>query len=269
MVDRMDQGIGRIVESLRSAGRLDNTLILFLQDNGGCAEATGRSPDKERAAKPTLPPIPADALRQDVIPKQTRDGWPMLNGRLVMPGPADTFIAYGRDWANVSNTPFREYKHWEHEGGISTPLIAHWPAGIPAARLGGLERQPGHLIDLMATAVDLSGAPYPAKRKEVDVPPMEGTSLRPALEGKPLARTAPIFWEHEGNRAMRDGKWKLVSKHSGGWELYDMEADRPEQHSLAAKEPDRVREMSAQWETWAKRVGVEPWPVQKPGPKKP
>jgi arylsulfatase len=269
MVDRMDQGIGRIVESLRSAGRLDNTLILFLHDNGGCAEATGRSPDKERAAKPTLPPIPADALRQDVIPKQTRDGWPMLNGRLVMPGPADTFIAYGRDWANVSNTPFREYKHWEHEGGISTPLIAHWPAGIPAARLGGLERQPGHLIDLMATAVDLSGAAYPAKRKEVDVPPMEGTSLRPALEGKPLARTAPIFWEHEGNRAMRDGKWKLVSKHSGGWELYDMEADRPEQHSLAAKEPDRVREMSAQWETWAKRVGVEPWPVQKPGPKKP
>src|SRR6185436_8541587 len=142
MIDRMDQGIGRIVEALRSSGQLENTLILFLQDNGGCAETVGRSPDVERPAKPTLPTIAAETLRQDIHPKQTRDGWPMLTGRLVMPGPADTFIAYGQGWANVSNTPFREYKHWEHEGGISTPLIAPWPAGIAAARRGAFERRP-------------------------------------------------------------------------------------------------------------------------------
>lgn len=268
MVDRMDQGIGRLLEALRAAGRLDNTLVLFLQDNGGCAEATGRSPDQARPEKPTLPPIAADALRQDVIPKQTREGRPVLHGKLVMPGPADTFIAYGQGWANVSNTPFREYKHWEHEGGISTPLIAHWPAGIPAGRNGAFERQPGHLIDLMATAVDVAGATYPAKRADLDVQPMEGTSLRPAFEGKPLDRKTPLFWEHEGNRAMRDGKWKLVAKHNGPWMLHDMEADRTEQRDLASKEPERVKDMIAQWEAWAKRVGVEPWPVQRPGGKK-
>jgi len=264
MVDRMDQGIGRIVAALKASGQWDNTLILFLQDNGGCAEATGRSPDRERAAQPTLPTIAADALRQDVIPKQTRDGWPMLTGRLAMPGPADTFIAYGQGWANVSNTPFREYKHWEHEGGISTPLIAHWPQGIPASRQGKLERQPGHLIDLMATAVDISGASYPTQRKGVDVPPFEGTSLRPALEGKPLARQGLLFWEHEGNRAVRDGKWKLVSKHPHGWELYDVDVDRTEMDDLSSREPERTRTMAARWDVWAKRVGVQPWPVAKP-----
>ena len=265
MVDRMDQGIGRIVDRLKASGQLDNTLILFLQDNGGCAEATGRTPDRERPSKPTLPPIAPEALRQDVIPKQTRDGWPVLGGKLVLPGPPDTFIAYGQAWANVSNTPFREYKHWEHEGGISTPLIAHWPQGIPAARSGHLEPQPGHLIDLMATAVDLSGAAYPAK----GILPMEGISLRPALEGKPLVRPAPIFWEHEGNRAIRDGRWKLVSKYPGGWELYDMEADRTELNDLSAQEPDRARSLAAQWDAWARRVGVEPWPVKRPGAAKP
>jgi arylsulfatase len=132
MVDRMDQGIGRIVKSLEENGQLENTLILFMQDNGGCAETLGRNPSQrqERAGKPTLPPLPDDYLQPDMIPKQTRDGWPVLQGKGVLPGPADTFIAYGRGWANVSNTPFREYKHWVHEGGISTPLIAHWPAGI-------------------------------------------------------------------------------------------------------------------------------------------
>jgi arylsulfatase len=264
MVDRMDQGIGRIVAALKASGQWDNTLILFLQDNGGCAEATGRSPDWERAAQPTLPTIAPDALRQDVIPKQTRDGWPVLSGRLVMPGPPDTYIAYGQAWANVSNTPFREYKHWEHEGGISTPLIAHWPQGIPASRNGSLERQPGHLIDLMATAVDLSGATYPASRKGAAVLPFEGSSLRTALEGKPLPRQGPLFWEHEGNRAVRDGKWKLVSKHPRGWELYDMDADRTEMTDLSNREPERTRTMAAQWDVWAKRVGVQPWPVGKP-----
>jgi len=263
MVTRMDQGIGRIVDALKASGQWDNTLILFLQDNGGCAEAIGRGPDRARPGKPTLPPIAADAPRQDVIPKQTRDGRPVLGGRLVMPGPDDTYISYGKPWANVSNTPFREYKHWEHEGGISTPLIAHWPLGIAPSLRGGFDRQPGHLIDLMATAVDLAQATYPVKRGDVDVTPLEGTSLRPAFEGKPLGRPGPIFWEHEGNRAVRAGRWKLVSKHAKPWELYDLEADRPELNDLSAREPDRVRAMAAQWEVWAARVGVQPWPVRK------
>jgi arylsulfatase A-like enzyme len=263
MVDRMDQGIGRIVESLRENGQLENTLLLFLQDNGGCAEATGRSPDQDRPAAPSFPAIAAGTLRQDVIPKQTREGWPVLHGRRVMPGPPDTFIAYGRSWANVSNTPFREYKHWEHEGGVSTPLIAHWPAGIPAARNGALERQPGHLIDLMPTAVDLAASGYPRERAGVPVHPQEGVSLRPAFLGNPLGRPRPIFWEHEGNRAIRDGKWKLVSKFPGGWELYDMEADRTELDDLSAHEPDRARALAVAWEEWAKRVGVESWPVRR------
>lgn len=263
MVDRMDQGIGRIVDCLRENGQLENTLLLFLQDNGGCAEDTGRKPDQERPQAPTFPVIAQDALRQDVIPKQTREGWPVLHGRLVMPGPPDTFIAYGKSWANVSNTPFREYKHWEHEGGVSTPLIAHWPLGIPSSRRGLFERQPGHLIDLMATAADLAGAEYPRERGGLAILPMEGVSLRPALLGQPLVRPRPLFWEHEGNRAIRDGKWKLVSKYPGRWELYNMEADRTELDDLTGQEPERARSLAAQWEEWAKRVGVEPWPVRR------
>jgi arylsulfatase len=181
-----------------------------------------------------------------------------------MPGPADTFVAYGGNWANVSNTPFREYKHWVHEGGISTPLVVHWPAGIANARRGQLERQPGHLIDLMATCVDLAGATYPATFKGHAITPLEGVSLRPAFNGQPLARTQPIFWEHEGNRAVRSGPWKLVAKHPGGWELYNLDRDRSEQHDLAAQEPARVKEIAALYDAWAKRVGALPWPVVNP-----
>jgi arylsulfatase len=263
MVDRMDQGIGRLVAALGESGQLENTLILFLQDNGGCAETTGRSPDRDRPPAPTFPPIAPTALRQDVIPKQTREGWPVLGGSRVMPGPPDTFIAYGRSWANVSNTPFREYKHWEHEGGVSTPLIAHWPRGIPPARQGALESQPGHLIDIMSTAVDLAAAEYPRERSGTAIQPQEGTSLRPAFLGEPLRRVRPLFWEHEGNRAVRDGKWKLVSKFPGAWELYDMERDRTELDDLTLSEPERARALAQSWEDWAKRVGVQSWPVRR------
>jgi arylsulfatase len=262
MLDCMDQGIGRLVDTLKKNGQFENTLILYLQDNGGCAEMMGRNgPLKPRADAPTLPPLAKDFLQPDMIPKQTRDGFPMRQGAGVMPGGADTFIGYGKSWANVSNTPFREYKHWEHEGGISTPLIAHWPAGIARERGGKLEAQPAHLIDLMATCVDLASAKYPAEFAGQKIQPMEGVSLAPAFAGKPLNRVQPIFWEHEGNRAIRSGDWKLVSKHPGGWELYDIAADRTEMHDLAAQQPERVKEMSAQWEAWARRVGVMPWPL--------
>ncbi len=259
MVDRMDEGIGKIVESLKTTGRFDNTLILFLQDNGGCAEGLGRRPRnglRQRAEKP-LAPMKPDELQFSMIPAKTRDGWPLLMGPGVMPGPADTYIAYGRDWANVSNTPFREYKHWVHEGGISTPLIAHWPNGIGAE--GDLSAEPSHLIDLMATCVDVGNARYPKERNGEPVTPLEGKSLRGLFEVGARDGHQMIFWEHEGNRAVRNGKWKLVSKHGQPWELYDMQADRTEMHDLAKKEPVNVQILEARYEAWAERAGVMPW----------
>jgi arylsulfatase len=273
MIDRMDQGIGKIVAELKRTGQLDNTLVLFLQDNGGCAEAMGRTPQDGhpnivRPDKPTFPPQkPEEFAAQGSTPKQTRDGYPIRMGSKVFPGPADTYVAYGRGWANVSNTPFREYKHWVHEGGISTPLIAHWPKGIPAERHGKLAAEPGHLIDLMATCVDLSGTKYPTKVDGNDIQPQEGVSLRPAFEGKPLGRPQPIFWEHEGNRAIRDGQWKLVSKDGQSWQLHDISTDRVESTDVASANPERAKEMAAKWDEWAKRVGVQPWPLGKKGKK--
>lgn len=259
MVDRMDQGIGRIVEALRASGQLDNTLLLFLQDNGGCAEDTGRKATGDYATRPEKPPFAvmrADELQTTLIPKQTRDGYPVIQGPGAMPGPDGTFIAYGQGWANVSNTPFREYKHWVHEGGISTPLIAHWPARI--RRHGELERQPGHLVDLMTTCMDISGATYPREYQGHAITPMEGRSLVPAFDGKPIRREA-IFWEHEGNRAVRVADWKLVAKgEKGAWELYDLAADRTELHDLAAQQPERVKQMAATWQAWAERAHVFP-----------
>jgi arylsulfatase len=178
-----------------------------------------------------------------------------------MPGPAATYIAYGKGWANASNTPFRLYKHWVHEGGISTPLICHWPKGIDAN--GELRHQPGHLIDIMATCVDVAGAQYPRQFKGNDIQPMEGRSLVPAFAGRAIQRPQGLYWEHEGNRAVRLGKWKLVSKHPGGWELYDLERDRTEMHDLSAEHPEKVRELKALYKAWADRCGVRPWPLKK------
>ena len=259
MVDRMDQGVGRIVAELKRTGKFDNTLVLYLQDNGGCAEVQGRTgnknhPNIDRPEKPTLPPLkPEEFITGGSVPAQTRDGYPVRMGPKATPGPADTYVAYGRGWANVSNTPFREYKHWVHEGGIGTPLIAHWPAGIAAK--GELRTQPGHLIDVMATCLAVSGAMYPK-----DAPPPEGRSLLSAFAGKSIDRDA-IFWEHEGNRAVRAGDWKLVAKHNQGWELYDVSKDRTESHDRAKTMPDKVAELAAKYDAWAKRAQVEPWPV--------
>ena len=266
MVETMDAGIGRIVAQLKDAGQFDNTLILFLQDNGACAEKTGRSDNGEGPAD--LKPMGPDQLQPRVQPPmQTRDGRWVRTGPGVMPGPADTYIAYGRGWANVSNTPFREYKHWTHEGGISTPLIAHWPAGIRGDRAGRLERQPGHLIDIMSTCVDLAGATYPSEVSGHAIKPREGVSLGPALNGEPLARTQPLFWEHESNRAVREGDWKLVAKEGESWGLYNIATDRTESHDLAASEPMKVKELAAKWDAYAARANVLPlgaWRVESP-----
>ena len=260
IIDRMDQGIGKLVAELRRTGKLDETLILFLQDNGGCAEEMGRSPKEKhpniaRPEHPTLPPMKPEAFSAPgSVPAQTRDGFPVRMGPNVMPGPADTYVAYGRGWANVSNTPFREYKHWVHEGGISTPLIAHWPAGIPSK--GELRPQPGHLIDVAATLYDVADAPYPA-----DATPLVGKSLVPAFSNKPIDRDA-LYWEHEGNRAVRQGNWKVVSKHNHPWELYDLSTDRPELHDRSADHPDLVSTLKAKYQAWADRSLVEPWPLK-------
>ncbi len=238
-IDRMDQGIGRVLEALEQTGQLDNTLILFLADNGGCAEELNPGWGFLRGQK-------------------TREGRDVQLGNdpAVMPGAEDTYQSYGIPWANLSNTPFREYKHWVHEGGIATPLIAHWPAGI-AAR-GELRRTPMQLPDIMATCLDVAGAEYPREHNSHAIQPLEGYSLRPCFDRDTSDRDV-LYWEHEGNRAVRQGRWKLVSKHPGGWELYDMEGDRCEIHDLAARYPERVVEMASLYEAWVKRCNVLPW----------
>jgi arylsulfatase len=175
-----------------------------------------------------------------------------------MPGGPDTFASYGVGWANASNTPFRLYKHWVHEGGIATPLVVHWPAGISAR--GELRHQPGHVIDIMATCLDVAGVEYPRTRNGDVLTPLEGTSLAPAFHDRPIEREA-IFWEHEGNRAVRVGKWKLVARgKKGPWELYDLHADRTEMHNQAEQQPERLASMAAMWDEWAQRCHVLPRP---------
>ena len=257
MVDNMDQGIGRIVSKLEELDQLDNTLIFFLQDNGGCAEGLGRKPKGDLTERPDEPlePMKVDELQTDMVPKKWRDGFPVVQGPGVMPGPADTYIAYGRGWANVSNTPFREYKHWVHEGGISTPLICHWPEGIP--RSGELERQPGHLIDIMATCVDVANADYPEEVEGKSITPLEGKSLVTAFNGGDIDREA-IYWEHEGNRAIRVGDWKLVAKENKPWELYDIANDRIEANDLSEQFPFTKDKLASMWDAWAARANVLP-----------
>lgn len=262
MIDNMDQGIGRIVKSLKETGQYENTLLLFFQDNGGSHEGMGRGDNgAQRQANPSLKPLSKSYLQLDMIPKQTRDGFPMRQGKGVLAGPSDTYIGYGKAWATVSNTPFREYKHWVHEGGISTPLIAHWPAKI--SREGEWEDTPSHLIDLMATCVDVAGAEYPRTfHGGKNITPMEGKSLRLAFEGKgdQIEREA-IYWEHEGNRAVRSGNWKLVANGiKGKWELYDISKDRSELNDLAAAMPDKVKQLADMWDAYAQRTHVVPWP---------
>jgi arylsulfatase len=158
----------------------------------------------------------------------------------------------------LENTPFRRYKHFDHEGGIATPLIAHWPARIKAR--GELRRQAGHIIDIMPTCVEAAGASYPKKSGSQAVLPMEGLSLIPAFADKALTRDA-LYWEHEGNAAIRAGDWKLVrAGRNGKWELYDIKHDRTELHDLAGTEPARVTELAAKWDAWAGRTHVMPYP---------
>jgi arylsulfatase A-like enzyme len=240
MVERMDQGIGRVVAELRRHGELDNTLFLFLSDNGASAEWDAFGFDR-RSGPDNVLHKGADLAR--------------------MGGPG-TYHSYGSGWGHVGNTPFRDYKHYTSEGGVSSPFIVHWPAGL--RERGVWRHQVGHVIDVVPTCLDAAGGTYPSELEGQQLTPLEGKSLLPAFAGQKLERAA-LYWEHEGNRAVRQGRLKLLAKGPAGpWELYDLEADRTELHDMAATEPERVRELAQQWETWARRCHVLPWPWNPP-----
>jgi arylsulfatase len=219
--EHLNRQIGRLLGELKRLGVETNTLVIFLSDNGGAAE----DPNGGDKALP-------------------------IGGR-------DTFRGYARPWATVSNTPWRRHKTTAYEGGISAPFIAHWPAGIPAGKNGTLVREPGHVVDLLPTFLDLAGAKYPGH----DGIKPEGQSILTMLEGGHGAAARTFYWEHEGNRAIRDGQWKLVTlgAEDEKWELYDMSTDRVEADNLAAAHPDVVRKLAAEYDAWAKRCGVVPW----------
>ena len=257
MVDSMDQGIGRIVKSLEETGQLNNTIILYLQDNGGCHESRGRRGDVNAGIEGVVP-MGKDELQTNMVPQRSRDGHKVRTGPGVMPGPTDTYIAYGKNWANVSNTPFREYKSRNHEGGISTPLIAHWPKGIKAK--GELRHEPGHLIDLMATCIDLSGAMYPAKFADHDIKPLEGRSLVGGFAAD-RAEERVLLFEHFGKAAIRKGDMKLVRLgYRKPWELYDIKKDRSELNDLSKEKPALAKQLAELFEKEAKRTQIYPLP---------
>jgi arylsulfatase len=214
MIDRMDQKIGEVIQKIEDMGKLDNTLILFMSDNGASAEMVR---------------IPGD-------------------GKI---GTVGQWTSLGKDWANVGNTPFRFYKNYSFEGGINTPLIAYWPKGIKAKN--GISRFPGHFIDIMPTLVELTGAHYPTEFNDQEIVPMQGVSLLPVLQGKALERSKPLFWEWSKGKAVRDGDWKIVAwGDEAPWELYDMEDDPTETNNLAQMHPEIVDRLDKLFDEWKK-----------------
>lgn len=235
-VESLDRGVGRILDALDESGVSDDTIVVFFSDNGGCAEE--------------LPP--GAAFLSDLIrPPVTRSGEDVVAGNdpAVMPGPATTYQSYGRDWATVSNTPFRLWKRWVHEGGISSPFIVSWPGGgVPSG--GGISHSVGHVTDIASTVMDALGAPNPG----------EGASLLDTWRnpGEP-GEERTVCWEHIGNAAIRRGRWKLVRAWGGPWELYDIEADRIESTDLSAAQPELVNELTSAYAEWAESHAVIPW----------
>jgi arylsulfatase len=236
MVQRMDRGIGEVVRALEETGTLENTLLVFLSDNGASPEALGSgSLWLRRVAGFWTPEHYGDD--------------PGLE-----PGGPDSFQSYGRAWAGASNAPFRGYKSGLYEGGIRSPGIVHWPAGLrhaPGSKLDDV----AHVTDLAPTALELAGLDPPEA--------MDGRDLRPVLLGGERAR-GPLYWEHEGWRAVRDGDLKLVSRWRHPWELYDLASDPTELRDLAAQRPQEVARLDGLWQRWAASAGVRPWPWWNP-----
>jgi len=231
MIDRMDQNIGRVLADLRSHGELDNTLVIFLSDNGACAEWDPNGFDGSSGPHNIL---------------HTGDDLKKLGG-------PESYVSYGSGWANACNTPWRLYKHYDYEGGITAPCIVRWPAAVKHP--GGLNSTPSDIIDFMPTILEVSGASYPEDFQNHPILPMEGRSLLPILKDEP-ATNRPIFFEHEGNRAVRDGEWKLVALDNEPWELYDFDHDRSELHNRAGQHPEIVARLAEEWDLWATRCFV-------------
>ena len=250
MIEQLDRGIGRIVETLKRHGAFENTLIMFLSDNGGCAELF-----REDSNEP-------NTTQWGQIP--TRDGEPVVIGDIpgLRPGPDTTFQAVELSWANVSDTPFRLFKRWTHEGGISSPFVVHWPAGIGEP---GIRHEPLQIIDIAATVYEAAAAGYPREFGGREITPIEGQSFLPLLQNGSYSRERPLFIEHEGNRVARVGDWKLVAEWDGDWELYNIAEDRTELNDLAGSEPARAAEMKRLYAAWAEPRGVLAWPFSQAG----
>lgn len=244
MVTRMDRAVGEILAAVDRVGSLDRTIVLFASDNGASGE--------EFRGLYRLAPLFVP------VPRQTRTGKEVHFGddSSAEPGSEASFISYGRGWAQLSNTPFRLYKRYTHEGGIAAPLILRWPA-VTAARAGFLFEPPSHVIDLTPTLLGLAGITPSAETT------FDGVDLTPYLESDSMPSRS-LFWEHEGNRAVMRGRWKLVSRWPLGFELYDLSRDRSERTNLAAENAERVEELGAAWRQWAAEVGVETWPLVVP-----
>jgi arylsulfatase A-like enzyme len=218
MVHRMDREIGRMIDRIKAAGEWENTVTIFVSDNGASAEMMIRGDGHEKGS---------------------------------VPGTGESYLCLGPGWSTAANTPFRYHKSWVHEGGIASPLIVHWPAGI--ASQGELRRMPSHFIDVVPTFLDLAGAATAPSWRSDNSPSLPGKSLALALANDVDVPRDPIFFRHDGHRALRDGKWKIVSLRNGPWELYDMEKDRSELHNLARNAPDRVRKLAAEWRSMHRR----------------
>lgn len=243
MIDRMDQGIGRMIEALREAGELDNTLIVFLSDNGASPEDAARyGPGFDR-------------------PSQTRDGQQIVYpvDKKVMPGPQTTFASIGHRWANVSNTPYRYAKSQSYEGGIRTPMIAFWPKRITVKK-GGIIREKGHVMDFMATFIEIADAQYPEEYKGHKITPMQGISLVPSFNGEESNGHEALYNEHFGARYVRHDGWKLVARNNEKWHLYRINDDETELSDLSGKHPDKVQELENMWRNWAMNNKVLPKP---------
>ena len=231
----MDRGIGKVIAALEETGRLDNTLIFFTVDNGGCHVEYGVD------------------RKGNHLPEKTRDGRPMRPGNIpgLMPGPEDTYQSYGYGWANASNTPYRLFKQFDHEGGIRTPMIAHWPKGIQGS--GALVRTVSHLIDIMPTVLEVCDAQAPTSVNGKQAIAGDGRSLAGAFRGERVPDHETLFFHHAKGRALRHGKWKLVSSSKKTWELYDLSKDPLELNNLSKQHPAKRKELEAIWTAESKR----------------
>ncbi|MFP5079337.1 arylsulfatase [Pedobacter sp. JCM 36344] len=243
MIDRMDQGIGKMMKTLEQTGQIDNTIVIFLSDNGASAEMSdGYGPGFDR-------------------PDQTRAGAPVSYTRYknVMPGGENSFFSIGPNWANVANTPYKLWKYQSLEGGIHTPMIVSWPKGIK--NKGSRTDEIGHVMDFMATCIDVAGAKYPKEFNGNDITPLEGRSLAPVFQGKVLTGERPLFNEHEGSKYVRYQNWKLVvAGPDRSWRLFDMKNDKAEMKNLAAQYPEKVAKLTKMWDEWATKHHVLPKP---------